>query len=85
MDRETTIKAMSPLITIAVMWVAQRAITAAYRGATGNEPPKPDDFDTSAMRVLIYAGASAAAVAIVQTSLQRKIAKASVSSRPATA
>lgn len=63
------------LIGAAAAVVVNKALNAAWKTATGNEPPKLDDPDASATQAVIWAAASAAGVAIASIAVNRFAAR----------
>lgn len=55
--------------------VVNRALTAAWRATTGDEPPALDDPDASATQAVIWAAASAAGIAIATIAVNRFAAR----------
>ncbi|MCA0251555.1 MAG: DUF4235 domain-containing protein [Actinobacteria bacterium] len=48
-----------------------KALTAAWRAATGSEPPVSDDPDARAREVVLWAAASATGIAIATVAVNR--------------
>lgn len=53
----------------------KKALTAAWRATTGNEPPALDDPDASAAQAVLWTVASAAGVAIATIAVNRFTAR----------
>lgn len=67
----TLAKLAVPLLTIGAAFVIRKALDTAYEKSTGHAPPKPDDPDASLRRVIVYAAATAAAVAVANVVIGR--------------
>jgi hypothetical protein len=76
MTGKELLRLTSPIIDLGAVWVGQKAMSAAYRGATGREVPVANDLNTPVVRVLLYASAAAVLGAIITTSVNRVIAQA---------
>lgn len=68
-------KVVAPVAAIAATWGVRKALDSAYRGATGNEPPRANDPDRSLRQVLMWAAISAAALAVVNVVLDRALSR----------
>lgn len=55
--------------------VAQKAVTAAWELATGDQPPEPNDPDVPLRRALSWAVASGVGIGLTQLLLNRFAAK----------
>ncbi|HML51415.1 MAG TPA: DUF4235 domain-containing protein [Propionicimonas sp.] len=55
--------------------VAQKAVTAAWELATGDQPPEPNDPDVPLRRALTWAIASGVGIGLTQLLLNRFAAK----------
>ncbi len=66
---------VAPVASLAATWGVRKALDSAYRGATGNEPPRAHDPDRSLRQVLMWAAISAAALAVVNVVLDRALAR----------
>ncbi len=82
MDRQLAIRIATPLITVGAIWAVETGMKKAYQASTGNKPPAADDLEVSLARVIVYAGTTAAVVAVVKTVLQRQVAAASARAQP---
>lgn len=67
----TLAKLAVPVLTIGAAFVIRKAMDAAYEKATGHHPPRPTDPDASLRRVIVYAAATAAAVAVANVVIGR--------------
>ena len=67
----TLAKLAVPLLTIGAALVVRKALYVAYEKTTGHAPPKPEDPDASLRRVIVYAAATAAAVAVANVVIGR--------------
>jgi len=61
---------------VAAAWVAQRAVTLAWKAATGHRPPKPDeDLENRFVEIAAAAAVTAAAVAFAKIYTARGTAR----------
>lgn len=58
-------------VAAAAAVVVNKALTAAWRAATGDEPPALDDPEASASKAVIWAAASATGIAIATIAVNR--------------
>ena len=70
-------KLIATAATIGAGLVATKAISLAWKGITGHEPPKQidDDGEISITEVVIFAAVSAAAGALVRSYITRRTGK----------
>ncbi len=71
-------KLIGTVITLGTGLVATKAISLAWKGVTGHEPPKgvdADDGEISIAEVVIFAAVSAAVAALVRAYVGRGTAK----------
>ncbi len=64
-------KVIAPLATFAASWVVRKAMESVYHRRTGHEPPKANDPDASMRQVIVWAVATAAALAVVNVVVDR--------------
>ena len=76
MANASTVKMIAPVVTIAGTWVVSKGLQTSYRVMTGNEPPKASDPETSLRTAIMWAAATAVAVAIVNVLIERWTADA---------
>ncbi len=70
-EASTVLKVAAPMIALGAGWLVRKALDGAYRKSTGNAPPKAADRDVNIGRVLVYAAATAVAIALVNVSIDR--------------
>lgn len=70
-------KLIATVLTLGTGLVVTKAISLAWKGVTGHEPPKEidDDGEISIAEVVIFAAVSAAAAAVVRAYVGRGTAK----------
>jgi hypothetical protein len=70
-------KLIGTAITLGTGLVVTKAISYAWKGITGHEPPQAidDDGEISVVEVVIFAAVSAAAAALVKSFVERRTAK----------
>ena len=61
----------APLVALGASWAASKALTAAYRSVTGQEPPVPEDRAVSCARVLTWTVLTATTGAVIQLVVYR--------------
>ncbi len=71
MTKKLTWKVYSIVLGIVTTVVAQKAVTGAWRVATGDEPPDPNDPSTPAMEAAIWALASGLGLGVAQLATNR--------------
>ena len=64
-------KVVGPLAALGAAWAVRKAMDGAYRKKTGSEPPNAGDPEASIKRVLLWAAATAAALAVVKVAVDR--------------
>jgi Protein of unknown function (DUF4235) len=73
-DRETPRQAVEiALVGMATTWAVQHALTFGYRRLTGRDAPTARDADAPMRRILAWAAASAAAVAVANVVVDRVV------------
>jgi hypothetical protein len=65
-------------VAIAAAAVARKAVEAAWVAIEGDDPPSAEDPDADLTRVIIFAAATAAAIAVAQTIGGRAVARAKI-------
>ena len=70
----TMLKIAAPMIAIGAGWLVRKALDGAYEKTTGAAPPKAADRDVNIGRVLVYAAATAVAIAMVNVAIDRMTA-----------
>jgi hypothetical protein len=70
-------KLIATVATLGAGLVATKAISLAWKGITGHEPPKAidDDGEISIVEVVVFAAVSAAVAAMVRAYIQRSTTK----------
>lgn len=76
MTRTDVLRLSAPIIAMGGVFLMRKAMTGGFQAATGSAPPKPDDLDESLTRVLVYTAGLAVAAAVINTLVQRGVAKA---------
>ena len=77
-DQKTSLIAKAAGLGVAVIaaWVAQKIVSASWKGAVGHEPPKPEDEgDVRLAEVLLAAAITGAVVALSRVLATRGAAK----------
>ena len=59
------------MIALGAGWLVRKALDSAYTRTTGSAPPKAADRDVNLGRVLVYAAATAVAIALVNVTIDR--------------
>ena len=70
----TALKVAAPVIALGAGWLVRKALDGAYTRTTGSPPPKAADRDVNIGRVLVYAAATAVAIALVNVAIDRMTA-----------
>ncbi|MFV0254348.1 MAG: DUF4235 domain-containing protein [Beutenbergiaceae bacterium] len=70
-------KLITTVLSIGTGFLATKALSVAWKGITGHEPPEAidDDGEISITEVVIFAGVSAAVAALLQSYVRRGTAK----------
>lgn len=63
-------------VTIAAAALARKAVETAWVAIEGDDPPHADDPDADLARVIVFAAATAVAMAVAQTIGSRILARA---------
>jgi hypothetical protein len=74
-DPNMILKVAAPIIAIGATWAVRKVMEKGYSGLTGNAPPRANDPDQKLTRVLVWATATAAAIAIVDVVISRTMHK----------
>jgi len=61
----------APVVTVAAVWAAKEAITAAYERTTGRTSPNPADPNTSWKRALAWTAVTTTTAALIEVSVRR--------------
>ena len=64
-------KFIAPAATIAATWVVGKSLNAGYRRITGNEPPNAADREVPLRQAVLWALATATALALVNLAIER--------------
>jgi len=67
----TTSKIVAPVLALGTAWLVRKALDSAYTRTTGTTPPRATDRDQSLRRVLLWATATAAVLAVVNVAIDR--------------
>jgi hypothetical protein len=67
----TAAKIIAPFVAIGATWAVREVMERAYRRTTGNPPPSASNRDEPLHRALLWAAATAAAMAIVTVAIVR--------------
>jgi hypothetical protein len=78
-EASTILKIAAPIITIGATWAVRKVLEKAYSSTMGGQPPRASDPDASMRRVVLWAIATAAAVAVVNVAVDRMTAPRRVS------
>jgi hypothetical protein len=73
-EPSTMVKVAAPFLALGAAFVVRKVMDSAYEKATGRRPPSAGDHTNSIGRVLMYAAATAAAVAVVNVIIDRATA-----------
>ncbi|MBI1376445.1 MAG: DUF4235 domain-containing protein [Frankiales bacterium] len=73
-DAPRALSLAAPVIALVGTWAARKVLEKAYVRSTGNKPPSAADPDASMRRVIVWAVATAAVVAVVQVAVDRMTA-----------
>ncbi len=73
-DVSSTLKLVAPVVAIGATFVVRKVLEVGYTRATGSAPPRANDRDQSMGRVLLWAVATAAAIAMVNLAVDRMTA-----------
>jgi hypothetical protein len=71
LEQSTLIKIVAPLATLAAAAAVRRVLDGGYRRVTGSAPPRANDRSVPMRQVLLWAAATAAAVAIASVVVDR--------------
>lgn len=74
-SQEVARSLIAPAVAIGAGWAVKQAMSKGYTAKTGQTPPKAADRDVPLMRVLLWAAATAAAVAMVDIAVNRYLVK----------
>jgi hypothetical protein len=70
----TMIKIAAPFLALGAAFLVRKVMDSAYERTTGRKPPTAGDRTNSLGRVLMYAAATAAAIAVVNVVIDRATA-----------
>ncbi|MGE0817349.1 MAG: DUF4235 domain-containing protein [Candidatus Nanopelagicales bacterium] len=73
-EASTALKVAAPLIALGAGFLVRKVLDTAYEKTTGAPPPKAADRDVRLGRVLVYAAATAMAIAFVNVAVDRMTA-----------
>lgn len=73
-EAPTSMKVLAPFLALGAAWAVQKALETVYVKVTGTRPPHAGDPDASMRRILMWAAATAAAVAVVNVAIDRATA-----------
>ena len=79
MTGKNLLRLSTPVIAMATVWVANKAVAIAYEKTTGDPIPTPDDLDVPMRRVVLYSTATAVMGAAITVCINRGIARATTS------
>ena len=74
-ETSTMIKMATPFIALGAAWAVRTLLEKAYTASKGSPPPKASDPDASLRQVILWAAATAAAVAVVNVVVDRMTAQ----------
>lgn len=70
-EQPTFVKVAGPLVALGAAWAVRAAMEKAYTAATGSAPPRASDRSVPLRKVLLWAAATAAAVAVANVVVDR--------------
>jgi hypothetical protein len=73
-DPSALVKLIAPAAAIGATWVIRKVLDSGYRAATGKEPPHASDPEQSLTRIILWAAATATAIAVVNVVIDRMTA-----------
>ena len=71
LSASTASKIVAPLLALGAAWAVRKALDAAYLRSTGSTPPQAANRDEPLRRVLLWAAATAAVLAVVKVAIDR--------------
>ena len=74
-DPNMILKVAAPIVAIGATWAVRKIMGKSYSGLTGNPPPRANDPNQHLMKVLLWATATAAAIAVVDVVISRTMHK----------
>ena len=74
-DPNMILKVAAPIVAIGATWAVRKIMDKSYSGLTGNPPPRANDPNQHLMKVLLWATATAAAIAVVDVVISRTMHK----------
>ena len=74
-DGDLVTKIAGAGIAFAATWVVQKALSAAWRGATGHQLPLDDDEDAALLEIVLAAALTGAAVTLARRFATRSTAR----------
>jgi hypothetical protein len=79
-EASTVVKIAAPVIAFGAAWIVRKAMETAYTKATGHAPPKVSDPDARMVRIIVWAAATAATIAVVNVAVDRMTAPKRITS-----
>jgi len=73
-EASTALKVAAPILAIGAGLLVRKVLDTAYEKTTGAPPPRANDRDVKLGRVLVYAAATAMAIAMVNVIIDRSTA-----------
>jgi Protein of unknown function (DUF4235) len=70
-EPSTATRIAAPLIALGATWLVREILERGYVRATGNQPPHASDPSQRMSRIILWAAATAAAVAVVNVVIDR--------------
>jgi hypothetical protein len=70
-EESALVKVVAPIATLIAAGVVRRVLDGSYRAVTGSAPPRASDRNVPMRQVLLWAAATAAAVAVVSVVVDR--------------
>lgn len=67
-------KFLVPAVAMGATWAVKRSLESGYRILTGGDPPLAEDKEAKLSSVLVWAAATAAAVATIEVIVTRVLA-----------
>lgn len=70
-EESTLVKVVAPIATLIAAGVVRKVLDSGYRRVTGSPPPRANDRSVPMRQVLLWAAATAAAVAVATVVVDR--------------
>jgi hypothetical protein len=70
-EASTVLKIAAPVIAFSAAWAVRKVLESTYEKATGSAPPRAADPDAKMSRIILWAIATAASIAVVNVAVDR--------------